>query len=166
MGHETLHPEGGHGWCCSQHGKKGPTSMHALNFSTQLPPSPHIGCYTDLEDFPHFPRNLHAALGTCNWMLSVFRHPRERLLLGVWGCWGGQGWQRDCAMAAVWGAASSSPSPQRASPQALSFSQALLQECISRWLLPPTFGNHEWSSGAGAGNLGLALLAHLSQPCT
>lgn len=69
-------------------------------------------------------------------------------------------------MPAVWGAASSSPSPRCASPQALSFFEALLQERFSHWLLPPTFGNHEWSNGAGDGNLGLALLAHLSQPCT
>ena len=81
-GHKTPHSEGGHSWRHSQYGKKGPMSMHAPNFSIQLPPSPHIGCYTDLEDFPHFPRSLHAALSTCNWMFSTFRHPQSG---GWWG---------------------------------------------------------------------------------
>lgn len=74
-GHKTPHPEGRRGWCSSQDGKKHPTSMHAPNFSAQLPPSPRISCYTELEDFPHFPRSLHAVLGTCGWTLSASGHP-------------------------------------------------------------------------------------------
>lgn len=62
--------------------------------------------------------------------------------------------------------ASSSHSPHCAFPWDLGFSQALLQERSSRWPLPPTSGNHEWSNGAGDGNLGSAPLAHLPQPCT
>lgn len=64
------------------------------------------------------------------------------------------------------GDAGSSTPPHHASPQALGFSQALLQEHSSRRPLPPTSGNHEWSSEARDGNLGLAPLAHPSQPCT
>lgn len=47
MGHKTPSP-----WCRGWRGRRVP------NFSTQLPSSSHDGCYTSLEDFPHFPRCL------------------------------------------------------------------------------------------------------------
>lgn len=56
--------------------------------------------------------------------------------------------------------------PNCAFPWDLGFSQTLRQERSSCWPLPPTSGNHEWSNGAGDGNLGLAPLAHLPQPRT
>lgn len=68
------------------------------------------------------------------------------------GCWGRRvlGWRgmaegpfRPRSM----GDAGSSPCPHCASPQALGFSQALLQEFSSCRPLPPTSGNHEWSNG-------------------
>ena len=116
--------------------------------------------------FPIFPgvsmlRSLHA--------VGRFLPPDTPESGGCWG-WEGAGVARDgrgTVLALQRGAMlTAAPLPAVHLPQALGFSQALLQEWSSRRPLPPTSGNHEWSNGAGDGNLSLAPLAHLSQPCT
>lgn len=108
-------------------------SVHAPNIITQLPSSPSDGCYTDLEDFAHFCRSLHAVLGTGNQTFSTSRHPQEWWLYGVGGCWGaGDG--RGMVL-----------SPQQPlSPLCVSPGFGLLPSLVAGMLLTSAAASHIW----------------------